>query len=672
MNKDNKLIKYNKNPIIRFFSNIWSKIRNRYNSKPIINEEINEMIINEYPNIQEQQEAIDLLNDLSSRNQFILQTLDIRMLNKKMLDLFGKPLLERIVLDPYMQSKILELSEEQLKTYEFLLKYKTTNITERITNLNLYMEKGINYDNLQNLNELDKCKAVSILLSNSNFYLHDSSKLNIYYENRKKICKKIIDNPSIIDEIDFKEYYNEFWDNKENDDTPSDIPIGMIIDLRDLNLVERVQSAIIEAKYGMTLEKAKDLCVMFGKDIDYIEQSEETRIIREIKQILGENNIENLRNIDLNENVKNYEGTLNIVSNLRNSYLHEYQKTLYQIKDEDYIETQNGIKIYNALGKNNDKAEFNMILTALGGIYPYSHDVRNIKKDWDRADGNHSISCSYIGNDFLGVTFPDFLLGFADIKENELLVSRNQDAGVGDSPFDIWYSECEFLVPKNQIDTSKIYNEMVVERKIEKDGKLVNRKPTYVVFLAENINDIKDKKNHRWKNAKKMAKELDIPIVVIDVQKCAKLEWNKTQEMIKLIKEQKRMDLIPQVIQKFENNRGVDNLEFEKIYQEIFSNEKIKESLEEIIRTIITSDNETFNIGIEEFVKATKKIMKNYEGERAEKHYNDKFKTYDYQGYIERLRILYGSRNGLFNKGENGQEPKEIIRDNQDIDEIRK
>ena len=60
---------------------------------------------------------------------------------------------------------------------------------------------------------------------------------------------------------------------------------------------------------------------------------------------------------------------MNIIPNLRNGYLREYQKTLYQLKEDDYIGTQDGINIYNVLGKNNDNADFNMILTAIGGIY---------------------------------------------------------------------------------------------------------------------------------------------------------------------------------------------------------------------------------------------------------------------------------------------------------------
>ena len=51
-----------------------------------------------------------------------------------------------------------------------------------------------------------------------------------------------------------------------------------------------------------------------------------------------------------------------------------------------------------------------------------------------------------------------------------------------------------FLIPQNEINASKHYNELLIERKIEKDGKIINRTPTFAVFIAENVNDINKRK----------------------------------------------------------------------------------------------------------------------------------------------------------------------------------
>lgn len=643
MSKNNQLIKYENNLIKGIFANILNRIKNRFSSSKKWNSEIEDMIKSEFYDRQEQEQVNKMLEDMLSRNKDLLDTLDIRILKSNYLEIFEKPLLERIVADKNMQRDILELSEEELKAFGFLLQYKATDQKERITNINTRSLRNIKLNELQNLSESDKTKTISILLSGSEFRLSDLSELNNYYEKRRNACKQIIDNPNVIEEYD----YDTYWERIESGEK-IDIPYGIIDEMQQLNVDERIRFAIIETKYGMSLEKARELYRTFGKDVDKIEQTEETRIIKEIIQILEEKDIDILKHIDLSENPANYEGTMNIIPNLRNSYLKKYQKTLYQVKEEDYIGTQEGIKIYNVLGINNDNANFNMILTAIGGVYAYSHDFSDMKKDWDRADSNHTISCSYIGNDFLGVTDTAFLLGFSDIKDNELIHSRNQDAGAGDSIFEP-YAKSEFLIPETQINTSKGYNEMVLERKIEEDGKLVNRMPTYAVFLAENINDISDENNAKWRNAKQMAKQLNIPIVVVDVQKCLELEWQKTQDMITIIKESKRMDLIPEVIHKLENNRGYDGLA--DINRNVFSDKKVKDSLEQIIGTIITSDTDTFNMGIEKFVNVTKEIVKNYDEHSSSEDtfdHNKRYKTFNYKGYMERLKVLFGSRNGLF------------------------
>ncbi len=475
MNANNQLVKYKNNRIKKFVVNILNKIRGRYISSSLLDENVISMIHQKFPNEWEQIEVKELLEDLLTRNRGLLETLDIRMLHKDMVSLFSKPTLERIITDEPLQRNILELSQEELRTYAYLLNYKVVDINERIGNLFPFVCKNIDINELQTLNEADRLKAVSIILSNSEFRLSNLNELDDYYEKRRNMCEEIINQPDIVKQ----EYHKDL--NSENE--ISHFPFDLLYEMNQLSDLDIVKYAIVEAKYGMSLEKAKLLCSAFSKNVNEIEQSEDTRIIHELKAILKEEDIKELRKIDLGEDFKNYVGTINIIPNLKNAYIHKYQETLYQIKEEDYIGSQSiklkkrkkaDIKIYNALGKDNDKADFNMILTSLGGIYFLNHNYDDLKDDWDRADKNHTISCSYIGNDFLGVVYDNYLLAFSDITENELLQSKNDDGATVDSAFYHWYdlSESEFLTPRNQINSSKIYNELLLERKIEKDGKL--------------------------------------------------------------------------------------------------------------------------------------------------------------------------------------------------------
>lgn len=667
MNNNNQLVKYKDKSIRKWFTNIIDKIKSRFVSSKMWDKETEDEINRIFPDELKQKEVKELLQELLTRNHHLLETLDIRMLDKDLVDLFGKARLERIITDRLEQENILELSKDALQTYSYILNYNLVDFNERIRNLYPSFCENLSLEELQNLSEKDRLKAISIILSDSEFRLSNLRGLKDYYEKRREMCKQIIDNPKVAEE----EY--------ENKDEIYRFPFGFLHELQYLNELDRIRYGIILAKYGMNLEKARILCNAFGHEIDQIEQSEATRIIKELMTILHEDDIDRLRQIDLDENFANYEGTINIVPNLKNAYLHKYKETLYQVNEEDYIGAQSvktkgkkvDVKIYNVLGKNNDRADFNMILTSLGGIYFHNHDYDDLKSDWDRADKNHTISCSYIGNDFLGVVNENYLLAFSDIEENQLIQARNQDAGTEDQPF---YSGEElrnsrFLTPQTEINSSKIYNELLVERKIETDGKLVNRTPTFAVFIAETLADINDNKNSRWQATKRLAAELGIPIAVIDGTQCAKLEFEKVQEMVKTVKEERRMDLIPEIIHKLENNRAVQRGILENVRNEIFSDAKVKKLLEEIMGTIMTSDIDTFNQGIEEFAKVTEKI-KGYYLERYDYTYDQRCKTYDYDGYLERLKILFSSRNGLNGKSGRSENTidNQLQRDGQEIE----
>ena len=665
MRANKQLVKYKNNPIKKFIYGLFARLTNKHTFSGLLDKNIENMINQEFSDEAEQIQVKKLLEELLTRNHNLLDTLNIKMLRNDIVTLFGKTKLERIVNDSTLQNSILELSEQELQTYCYILNYNTTNFNERISNLSPYSCKNIDLKELQSLSEKERLKAISIILSNSEFRLGNLSELNTYYEKRRSMCQEIIFNPKKVEE--------KYKKDMDSEDEISDFPFGLLHEMQSLTEIDRIKYAIIEAKYGMSLEKATVLCNAFGEDIDGIDQSEETRIIKELKNILQETNIEKLRTIDLKEDFKNYEGTINIFPNLKNAYTRKYQETLYQINEQDYIGSQSiklkgkkrtDVKIYNVLGKNNDRADFNMVLTALGGIYCYNHNYDDLNADWDRQDKNHTISCSYIGNDFLGVVDDTYLLAFSDIQENELLQARNQDAGTVDYTSENWedLNQNRFLLPQNQINSSKLYNELLVERKVEKDGKLVNRKPSFVVFIANAIEDINDKNNDKWYAAKRLAASLDIPIAVIDGTQCAKLEFDKVLEMCRAVKEEKRMDLIPSILHKIENNRAAQRGELRDIRNKIFSDQSIKKCLEEIIGSIITSDIGTFNQGIEEFVSTTKKLKNTYL-QNSDTSTLEECKTFNYDDYINRLKILYSSRNGL--NGDNSVEAERKTKNKQ-------
>lgn len=265
MNTNNQLVKYKDKPIRKWFTNIIDKIKSRFVSSKMWDKETEDEINRNFPDELKQKEVKELLQELLTRNKHLLETLDIRMLDKDLVDLFGKARLERIITDRLKQENILELSKDALQTYSYILNYNLIDFNERISNLYPSSCKNLSLEELQNLNEKDRLKAISIILSNSEFRLSDLSQLKDYYAKRKEMCQQIIDNPKIAEE--------EYEKNMNSEEEISLFPFEFLQEMQDLNELDRIRYGIIQAKYGMNLEKAKILCSAFGHEIDQIEQS---------------------------------------------------------------------------------------------------------------------------------------------------------------------------------------------------------------------------------------------------------------------------------------------------------------------------------------------------------------------------------------------------------------
>ena len=240
MNTSNQLVKNKDKPIRKWFNKVIDKIKSRFVSSKMWDKETEYDINRNFPDELSQKEVKELLQELLTRNNHLLETLDIRMLDKDLVDLFGKARLERIITDRLKQENILELSKETLHTYSYLLNYKLVDFNERISNLYPTSCENLSLEELQNLNEKDRLKAISIILSNSEFRLLDLSELKDYYEKRKEMCRQIIDNPQIVEE--------EYKKNINSKEEISLFPFGFLHEMQDLNELDRIRYAIIQTK----------------------------------------------------------------------------------------------------------------------------------------------------------------------------------------------------------------------------------------------------------------------------------------------------------------------------------------------------------------------------------------------------------------------------------------
>ncbi len=201
-------------------------------------------------------------------------------------------------------------------------------------------------------------------------------------------------------------------------------------------------------------------------------------------------------------------------------HLNQSLTSLEDMKDT-HLEDKFGVKIYEALDENNPH-DFQMLITSLGA-YSDTEVPKNYREDWLRPkEVSHGFCTSLISSQLLGIArIKHCVLGFQNIPLDNLLLSAPFDIGSNTEVLDVInrHKRVKFLFPQKMIDNTRhTHNELVIER-IDGDKKVY---PSFVVFVTEhfNINGQYNKEEQElWNHALQAAKDLNIPIVVIDRSK---------------------------------------------------------------------------------------------------------------------------------------------------------
>ena len=141
------------------------------------------------------------------------------------------------------------------------------------------------------------------------------------------------------------------------------------------------------------------------------------------------------------------------------------------------------------------------------------------------------------------------------------------------------------------IDTTRtLHNEMVKDRicGVDEEGNIIKSKPDYALWIIEDREEDKRREeSSMWIRTKKLAFQLNIPIVVIDREKFAEREQNKVEKMKEIVLS------------------GRNNIEE---YEEYFNKEEIERykglSQEQLAREILTKiDNKRVELQFNERLK---------------------------------------------------------------------
>jgi hypothetical protein len=230
-------------------------------------------------------------------------------------------------------------------------------------------------------------------------------------------------------------------------------------------------------------------------------------------------------------------------------------------------------------------------------------------------------------------------------------VNINQNSISSLAPYDL-VSRNEGIItvtkrPPMFVDTTSLanhtrhtHNEAVLERRnVSSDSKFPVIQPDCIIIFEEMDLSIKANAIRAQKDFK--AQGVDISIIYINRRKVVELEARRVEEMIKLFEQNPNIQLLGEIINKYESNRC--GLDFEENLnpEELFNKEKIYQLLNETIDSIIKNNDKENAIKLIQMIEqenAKFTIIRENIGNRA--HSFDLL-AQDIKTKIEKLKELY-------------------------------
>lgn len=520
----------------------------------------------------------NIIEKLLQKNSSLYSTIHFEILfETQLLKICNEEQLIRITHYPKVQEYFLRNNNNLMfETMEYLMK----NDENWIISLEGIIENENKYkDLIDRLQSVDRKKITPEFIQNflciisdqeNYFGIQNYDDVNNYSNKKNEICLDILHG------------------NFKNP------PIG----LEKYSESDLYKFALLEYKFGISLEDAKRIIKRYGTDSDKLPKNTTSEYIRLLKTLIQTDNIKDYINYAIeNELLEQpwlgFPNARNAEGQILNMFAELYNKTLYSTKIEDkedeqelYIDTEgkeHQIDIYRI------KKDFNLNVR-FEGLQDNFTEPNNFNQYYENPNiDNHGNCESYMGNDLIceGVNgifvnpFYGIMVGYNYIYPNTLTSCGTHDLGTTNENFSIYNEESDFRIPEEMKNHTRIDNEMVKERLfIDKNGEVVKSKPSYIIWIEE------DQKNEReapgwkkqrehdpyWIRTKKAAAQLGVPIVVIDREYFAQRETDKIDLMKKLITgeyidEEKykeyyeqygslsKTELIEQLIIKFENNR---------------------------------------------------------------------------------------------------------------------
>ena len=213
----------------------------------------------------------------------------------------------------------------------------------------------------------------------------------------------------------------------------------------------------------------------------------------------------------------------------------------------------------------------------------------------------------------------EFCFGFSEMAEDSLLMQGTQNLGSTTDKNKLTLKHIdkyiENFTPDNLKNFSSGYNEMVYNR-VQNDER---KQPDYIVIFKQK-NRTEGNINSALKAVEDFkAQGIDLPIVIVDIEKCKEAEKERLNSMINEYKYTKDEHLKEEINNKIRRNRVTNNQEFSSYYQKLDEAEKHKVNIidfNEYKNAYMNTTAEERKQETEAIININKEIQKTSEMER--------------------------------------------------------
>lgn len=502
----------------------------------------------EHEKVKNKDKVKEYLKEMyTTNNDIISSIINWEILDDKYVGIFGLDKLNVIASFQNITSYIINMNDNQLIILnkclkEYLKKYNTDE-------WNRVCERIISTLSMQNIDKNDKFSVID-----------DFDKVNI-----DCLLHLLLDGIEVkIESIDDINNY-EYLLNKKCDEQIKSPDLFLKRDaifMKTFGVSDKF--SVLDAFRNISKDGMQILYNKYYKVVDSIENQSIKGIFKFIREVIECNDSQRLEQIYNSITKINHIDTFIFEALLRKECIKLYNKELLQISNLEKI----GENMYDA-GVN-----FNIISTSIGAYV--DNNPEDYKKDWNRPSlASPHFCANFIRNDMLGTApVPHVMYGFSSMSENSLVLagptdlSSNAQGITSKANRGIMYLNPDDMINESY-KTEYEFNEMDFKR--VQDGK--KKEPDYILVkkidgIIENIDEAKNA-SKQWGN---------LPIVVIDVNKCLENEHRLLVDMIIKYHEKPSEELLTKIKIKINNNK-VTNKEFANDIDLNLLEEMIKEEI---------------------------------------------------------------------------------------------